>query len=623
MRTPLLEAPPAPHPEPEAEAETETLISRLGAFTTRHRDQLLFAAVMAIAFFLRMWSLGRIGFRGDEAVYAGQASVLAGIEPMDRFFILISRGNSNFLLYQWLVSIPYRLFGFADVTARLLSAGFSTATVALTYAMGRSLYRRGSTGPDRWTPLYAALFVAVSGYVVALGRLALLDSTLMFFFTLSLFFVAKWTETGRTAWLYAFAAAAALAIETKVVGVLLFVILAAYLVLNNLAKWMRLRTPIVAGTVFAAVFLPVLVQLVFHGSRFLELLQGSSQRASHVPWYYYVKTVAGYDGVVLAALWGVAVVIALKRRSRADLLPGLAILVVVGFYQLYPLKGFNYLLPIMPALALLAGRSVSWASTRLPGKATVVALVAAVLVLTAPRLQAHLQDESSAGMREAAFWLKEHTPADAGVMTLSNGSAQYIFSIYGHRDAYPFGRFRLATVLPGGTVVTPRPTTEGTPRDWVTFQPTNLIESGTVSYLVYYTRPLDDPPEDDDFVRSSVQGEFRDLIERYGGELRHTIYRNHEGRVWIYELTRELPKPVIGHSLEAGSIKVEGRGFKKGSQVDLSYLHQHLATTTADADGSISVTVPMPPATHPSFQLIAVDSAGNHATITNITSGGS
>ena len=40
-----------------------------------------------------------------------------------------------------------------------------------------------------------------------LGRLALLDSTLVFLFSLSLLFFAKWLMTGRDRWLYAFAAA--------------------------------------------------------------------------------------------------------------------------------------------------------------------------------------------------------------------------------------------------------------------------------------------------------------------------------------------------------------------------------------------------------------------------------
>ena len=54
--------------------------------------------IVGIAF--RIWELTRIGLRGDEAVYAGQALLLAGDTSMNRFFVLSSRGVSNFLLHQ-------------------------------------------------------------------------------------------------------------------------------------------------------------------------------------------------------------------------------------------------------------------------------------------------------------------------------------------------------------------------------------------------------------------------------------------------------------------------------------------------------------------------------------------
>jgi len=69
----------------------------------------LLVGIVGMAAFLRLWNLGRVGFRGDEAVYAGQAAVLAGVEDLQRYFILLSRGNSNFLLYQHVVAVVYRL----------------------------------------------------------------------------------------------------------------------------------------------------------------------------------------------------------------------------------------------------------------------------------------------------------------------------------------------------------------------------------------------------------------------------------------------------------------------------------------------------------------------------------
>ena len=140
------------------------------------------------------------------------------------------------------------------------------------------------------------------------------------------------------------------------------------------------------------------------------------------------------------------------------------LLAFVGFYQLYPLKAFNYLLPSVPALCLLAARALD----RLPRPSLPVLRVAATaavaVVLVAgviPFQWRALHDDSYAGLEEAARWLADNSPADAGVMTLSHGSAQYVFSFYAQRDAYPFGRFRLATVLPGGEIVHALPSAAG------------------------------------------------------------------------------------------------------------------------------------------------------------------
>ena len=51
-----------------------------------------------------------------------------------------------------------------------------------------------------------------------LGRLALLDSTLVFLITLSLMCFAKWLVTDRNLWLYAFAGCTAMTIQSKVTG---------------------------------------------------------------------------------------------------------------------------------------------------------------------------------------------------------------------------------------------------------------------------------------------------------------------------------------------------------------------------------------------------------------------
>jgi Dolichyl-phosphate-mannose-protein mannosyltransferase len=531
--------------------------------------------------------------------------------------------------------------------------------VVITFLIARVLY-------DRRTALYAALFLAISSYSVALGRLALLDATFAFLFTLSILFLAAWGRSGRAAWFGGFAATAALAIQAKVVGVLLFAVCGGYLLLSRSVGRLNRRSVLLGVVVFVVFFAPALLQLARNSQEFTEFLSSSSERVSSVPWHYYLTTLTRYEGPAVTICWALSVVAALGRRSRADLLPIIWIVVIAGFYQLYPLKAFNYLLPLVPALSLLMGRVASSLTAALqrilvarrasadslsgggahPSRSTVQLqpgtgprgerarlrriraramlisrlVFAAVLVAgTALPLRATLQDDSFAGLKEAAQWLAGHSQPDAGVMTISHGSSQYVFAFYANRDSYPFGRFRLATVLPGGVVVNSSPTADGsTPRDWVVTWPPRLVESGAVSYLVYYTGPVDDPPEESQLVETATQRKFRQFVESYGGELVHTVYRNHEGRVWIYRVTKRLPKPVLAYSIRRGVVKLTGRGFTEDAPVTVYYHQRPVARTRANGNGSVSVRFLLPKKIRSEYFLVASDSAGNSTSLTQL-----
>jgi len=566
-------------------------------------------AITALAATARLWDLGAIGLRGDEAVYAGQAAVLAGDQELKRYFMLMSRGNSNFLLYQYVLAAVYWLFGVTDVLARVVAAVFSMLTVPVTYAIGRTLYGRA-------TGLIAALLLAVSGYAIFLGRLALLDSTLTFCVALAIYCGARWVCGGGDRWLYAFAAAAGFAVDAKVTGVLVLPVLGLVLLLTHGYSRLTVRSVAISAVVFLVCLAPAFYQLIKYGSLYFAFLGDSIRRVSHVPWYYYPRVLAHYDGYVLLVLAPVGLVVAAIRRSVGDIVLAAWILVIGVFQQTYPLKAFNYLLPLVPALALLGARALEQAlgvvrRSWVPAAAAVTMVLAASL----PPVWTAVHVDDYAGMREAAYWLKENTPPDAGVMTISQGSAQYVLAFYARRDAYPFGRFRLATILPGGTVVHPSLRSDATPRDWVVLWPPRLLASGDVSYLVFYTNAGDDPPEDP-IVRSSTQRQFQRLVEDYGGELVHTVYHNREPRVWIYQVTKRLPQSEIAFSVERDAMRIEGRGFRLNAPVSLYYRGEFLAEVQADERGDFVTTVPVPATAGPVFYLVGVDSAGNYASTT-------
>lgn len=588
----------------------------IGAVQAEPRQYALTAAalvaVLALAAIVRMWHLGAIGLRGDEAVYAGQAGVIAGSDALDRYFILVSRGTSNFLLFQYILAAYYAVFGVSDVGARTVAAVLSVLTVGATFELGRMLYGRG-------VALLGAFLLAMSSYSVALGRLALLDSTMVFFFVLALLFVVRWQRTQNQVWLYAFAGAAALAMEAKVVAVLVIPVALLFLVSSGQLTRLDRRTVVIACVTFFLFMTPALWQLATNAERFSEFLSQSGGRASRVPWYYYISILTRYEGYLIPVIWAAgAAALAVRvvsRRSPEDLLCLIWIAVVGGFFQLYPLKAFNYLLPLIPVLSLVAARALLSIPFQRIGYARVAIVAVALFGASFAPLKTVITDDRYVGLREASYWLAENTPEDAGVMTISRGSAQYVVSYYGQRDAYPFGRFRLATVLPGGAVIDPQPVTNRQPDDWVTYWPERLIGDKTVSYLVFYTDAGDDPP-DDPIIQTRTQREFRELIETYDGRLLHTVYHDHEPRVWIYQVGKLLDKPRVSFVAEGSQMKITGEGFHIGSNVALSYHKVALETVPTDGDGSFSVSLSQPEQVRPTYYLTALDEAGNYASST-------
>jgi len=491
----------------------------------------------------------------------------------------------------------------------MVTASFSILTVLIVFELGRTLY-------DRRVGLIAALLLTISGYATALGRLAFLDSPMVFFFALSMLCIAKWSQTRNQLWLYGFAAVAALAIQTKITGCLVLPIAFLYFLFTRQLRSLRIHTVLVSSIVFVVFLTPVLIQLAQNREQFMQFLSEGSDRVSDVSWLYYLSVLTDYEGYLIPLVWAAGIGVALRRRTDGDVLALSWILVVAVFFHAHPLKGFNYLLPIVPALSLVAARALSSAWQLMGPRSASVGLLLAVLVgASAFPLNDVLHDDAYVGLREAGNWLNENTEPDAGVLAMSRGSAHYALAYYGKRDAYPFGRFHLSTVLPGGAVVNPEPTTTGTPRDWVSFWPPRLIQHGTVSYLVFYTDAGDDPP-DDPIVETATQIQFRRLVEDYGGKLVHTVYYNHEPRVWIYRVSKLLPKPQIKFSADAQRMMVEGEGFLMDSYVTISYHAAPLKLQPTDHRGSFSVAVPLPQRIRPLYFLTVKDGVGNYASST-------
>src|SRR5205085_2942002 len=121
------------------------------------------------------------------------------------------------------------------------------------------------------------------------------------------------------------------------------------------------------------------------------------------------------------------------------------ILVPALFFQLWPVKGFQYLLPTAPAFAVLAGRALAAAPKqvrRVPVRVPLVALVALSLALatwqriaTPPSATFLAGSGGVPGGRELGRWIDGDVPQGATFLAVGPSMAN-IVQFYGHRRAY-------------------------------------------------------------------------------------------------------------------------------------------------------------------------------------------
>ncbi len=299
-------------------------------------------------------------------------------------------------LQYWATAAAYRVFGEAQWTSRLWTALSGFLAVLLTYAAGVRL-----SGPD--AGLYAALLLVSSAGFVLGGHYNTLDMGLTFFLTLALvaFLFAQrdhQTRRGRALWMHvAWAAAAGAVLSKGLVGAVLPAggLVAYTLLTRDFAVWRRLN-PVTGVLLFLALAAPWFVQVSLanpefpryffiheHFQRFLTTAHYRDQ-----PWWFFLPV------LVLGLLpWTTLVPGALAQawRSESDGSGFRArrfLLAYAGFILLFfsasSSKLEAYVLPMLPAIALLLGERVAALQPGRLRRHLVFALTLGLIVLAAP-----------------------------------------------------------------------------------------------------------------------------------------------------------------------------------------------------------------------------------------------
>ncbi|MGW2720754.1 ArnT family glycosyltransferase [Streptomyces sp. NPDC001492] len=456
-------------------------------------------AVLALAGLMRFWALGARGFNSDEAVYTGTAASLAGDPTLQQFFPVFRA--HPLLLATVMSSLLGR--GIDDYSARAVTAAIGVACVALTYLLAKRLY-------GHRTGLAAALLLAVMPYHVIVSRQVLLDGLLTLCATGVLYCVVRYVESTSQPWLLAAGAAMGATVLSKETGAVFLGALYGFFALTKGVP-VRLRHLLYALATMTAVAAAFPLAVYLSGSHRTGqnyVLWQLFRRANHHPWFYLV-TVPGAVGwaVLVAAAAGL---VWLRRRNtwREPLLLWW-IAVPVLFFDLWPVKGYQYLLPIAPVLAVLAGRTlVAVAGLRLPGRwpapvASVVlclAVAASLAVPAAARIDPPPTGKLLAGTgglpggREAGHWVRAHVPRGARLLAAGPSLAN-VLQFYGHRQVS-------ALSVTGGTL-------HHNPAYQPVRNPDRALRTGQYQYVVWdsYTA-----------ARSSFYGDkVRTLAAKYHG----------------------------------------------------------------------------------------------------------
>ncbi len=406
------------------------------------------AAIGGLAAFLRLWQLTRVGFNSDEAVYSGTAASIAGDQSLRAMFPVF---RAHPLLFQTLLALAGHGHPPSEWTARAVPAVIGVLTVLVTYLLATRMY-------ERTAGLVAAGILAVMPYHVVVSRQVLLDGLMTLLATVTLYCIVRYAESAALRWLVAAGAVMGVTILAKETSIVLLGGVYAFFALTPTIR-MRLTHLLLAALAMVATVAPFPVVLALSGRASTGrnyLLWQAFRRGNH-GLAFYVQTLPPALGwvVVFAALAGL--VWLFRERTWRERLLLCWVLVPLAFFTLWPVKGYQYLLPMAPAVAMLAARAISRLSTvsllRRIGLAqrrwlrpAVVATAATATLATLAVPTWSVVNPSPTGKflagtgglpggREAGQWVRRNVPVGAQLLAIGPSMAN-VLEFYGRRRVY-------------------------------------------------------------------------------------------------------------------------------------------------------------------------------------------
>ena len=323
--------------------------------------------VLAASAFLFFFGLGQLGFLGpDEPRYVEVAREMFASGDYISTRLCGCLWFEKPVLVYWMSAAGYHLFGVNEFAARAPIAAAALGTLALLYFALRRL--------DKGLALGATLVLATSGIFIAYARVATPDMVLTAAMSAALlagFHATRGTGRVRSGlWLLAFSSMGVAVLAKGLVGaVLVMAILGTHLLFAGKLASVRWRDWLLGLGMFLVVsgtwYGPVILR---HGWAFIEeffvrhhFARYTSNEFGHPQPVYFFVLVA----VAGLAPWSFFLIPAIGRlRLLRDSLDSLLVLawiwaiIPIVFFSFSESKLPGYVLPAIPALAVIIGAEV-------------------------------------------------------------------------------------------------------------------------------------------------------------------------------------------------------------------------------------------------------------------------
>lgn len=267
------------------------------------------------------------------------------------------------ILHTWFVALSFLIFGFTEFAARLPAALLGLGGVMITYLFGRRMF--GST-----VGFVSSVILATSLEYFLLSQTVIHDSSLAFFMLLALFsfYTGFKDERHRKRYFLLFYVSLGFSMLAKgPVGVVLpALIIGLFLVLKKRLSFLREMQIGWGLLIFLAVAAPwyILISLrnqdyganFFIQNNVMRFL--SPQARHHGPFYYYFPVLFGGFlpwSFLLPPAFLRAFRMPLRKIEEDDLFLLLWFFSIFIFFSLASSKLPTYILPLFPAVSLLAG----------------------------------------------------------------------------------------------------------------------------------------------------------------------------------------------------------------------------------------------------------------------------